>query len=111
MSKVILTRVFRKDVDTKYGIKPKLSIQTEEHGEKWLSTFKVSGTTNWDEGQQVEINVQENGDFLNFAPVATSQESHSSLESRVAILEKFMEESKKDVSITDFGDDQEVSEG
>jgi len=110
MSKVTLTRVFRKEVDTKYGIKPNISIQTEEHGDKWLSTFKVTGTTDWEEGQQVEINVQENGDFLNFIPVSKSsgtKESNNDIELRVAKLEKSMEELKKGVDITAFEDDKE----
>lgn len=77
MSEVTLTRVFRKDVETKYGIKPKLSIQTDKHGESWLSTFKVAGTENWNEGDVVNINVQEKGDFLNFVPVGVSSNASS----------------------------------
>lgn len=64
-----MTRVFRKDQETRYGIKPKISIQTKEHGDKWLSTFKTRGTENWTEGMEVVINVQEKGDFLNFDPI------------------------------------------
>lgn len=68
MTEVTLTRVFRKDSETKYGIKPKVAIQTTQFGDKWLSTFKVAGTENWKEGDVVQINVQEKGDWLNFEP-------------------------------------------
>lgn len=91
MSDVMLTRVFRKDVETKYGIKPKLSIQTDKHGESWLSTFKVAGTENWQEGDTVSINVQEKGEFLNFEPTGGSgsgARAPSSLEPRVEALER-----------------------
>lgn len=89
MSKVTLTRIFRKDVDTRYGIKPKVGIQTKEHEDKWLSTFKVNGTENWEEGMEVEINVQENGDFMNFTVIgsASSAVPVNKLEERVAKLE------------------------
>lgn len=94
MSTVNLVRVFRKDVETKYGIKPKVSIQTKEHGDKWLSTFKTRGTEGWEEGMEVQVNVSEKGDFLNFDPVGGSAAAYSpskgasDLEPRVAALEK-----------------------
>lgn len=72
MSIVKLSKVFRKDVETRFGIKPKVSILTEQHGEKWLSTFKVKGTESWEEGMEVQVNVQESGDFLNFTPVGVA---------------------------------------
>lgn len=69
MSDVTLVRVLRTTQETKYGVKPKLVIKTEQHGDKWLSSFKLGGTENWAEGDVVRINVQEKGDFLNFEPV------------------------------------------
>lgn len=69
MSYVTLTSIFRKDVDTRFGIKPKVGIKTQEHGDKWLSTFKTKGTEDWAEGMKVEVNISESGDFLNFNPV------------------------------------------
>ena len=90
MGKVTLTKVFRKDVDTRYGIKPKVSIMTVEHGEKWLSSFKVKGTENWEDGMEVAIDVQEKGDFMNFNPTgvsSTATQAPSNLETRVKKLE------------------------
>ena len=92
MTEVTLTRVFRKQVETKYGIKPKLSIQTAEHGDKWLSTFKVQGTDSWNEGDTVSIDVQEKGDFINFNPrndggAPQRGNGDANLEARVSKLE------------------------
>lgn len=74
MSQVILTNVFRKDKETKYGIKPQIVIKTEQHGDKWLSSFKTRGTEQWEPGMEVQINVQENGDFMNFTPVISGSQ-------------------------------------
>lgn len=66
MEKVTIKKVFRKEVETKYGIKPQIAIKTEQHGEKWLSSFKTKGTENWKEGDVVEIAIEKKGEFLNF---------------------------------------------
>lgn len=94
MSTVTLTAVYRKNMETKYGVKPQVSIKTSEHGDKWLSTFKVAGTDSWQEGDEVNIDVQEKGDFINFSPrndggaPSRSNTGSSPLEPRVAALER-----------------------
>ena len=89
MSTVTITQVFRKDVETRFGIKSKVGIKTVEHGDKWLSTFKTKGTEDWAEGMTVEIEVSEKGDFLNFNPIIKGGSSVASpaLEARVKKLE------------------------
>lgn len=88
MSQVTLTRVFRKNIETKYGVKPNLSIQTDKHGDKWLSTFKVDGTASWKEGDTVDINVKENGEFLNFEPAGANRPgTNTNVEERLSRLE------------------------
>lgn len=82
---VIIERVFRKNVETKYGIKPNVAIKTNQHGDKWLSTFKVDGTEDWKDGDTVNIEVQQKGDYLNFVPQTAG--SNSDLAERVAKLE------------------------
>jgi hypothetical protein len=92
---VTLTRVFISDKNkqgepliNKFG-KPykKVAIKTTEHGEAWLSSFMNGGDTtmeSWKEGDTVEINVEQNGQFLNFkVPTKTD-----ALENRVTLLEK-----------------------
>ena len=44
----------------------RVAIQTKEHGSKWLSGFENFTTKNWTEGQEVEIDVEVKGDYLNF---------------------------------------------
>lgn len=90
MSSVKITKIFRKDVETRFGIKPKVGIMTEEHGEKWLSTFKTKGTEDWVEGMTVEVEVSEKGGFLNFNPVVKGGATANvtpALEARVKKLE------------------------
>ena len=43
-----------------------LDIQTAEHGDKWLSGFIGEGNEAWRVGQTVEIEVTENGKYLNY---------------------------------------------
>lgn len=66
---VTLTRIFRGDVETRYGTKPKIGIKTVEHEDKWLSTFKLQGTESWKEGDKVNIAVEEKNGYLNFTPI------------------------------------------
>jgi len=67
MEKVTITRVFTKERTSKAG-KPftSLSIQTKEHGEKWIGGFKNKQTENWKEGDVVEIKITQSGEYLNF---------------------------------------------
>ena len=76
---VKLTKVYRTDKD-KEG-KPlmtkgtpdrpsrsytRLGIKTQEHGDKWLSGFENRESANWQEGDTVDIEVEPNGQYLNF---------------------------------------------
>jgi len=74
ITKITLTRVFVTDKNkdgtplmSKLG-KPysKLSVKCVEHGDKWLSGFKGRENENWKEGDQVDVIVKQNGDFLNY---------------------------------------------
>lgn len=74
ITKITLTRVFSTDKNkdgtplmSKLG-KPysKMSVKCVEHGDKWLSGFKGRENENWKEGDQVDVIVKQNGDFLNY---------------------------------------------
>ena len=78
MTAVRLEAVFRKDMETKYGIKPKLSVKTDKHGDKWISTFKVAGTEGWEKGMDVTMDIIEKGDFINFVPTGVSSSAQAS---------------------------------
>lgn len=45
----------------------RLSIQTQEHGAKWLSGFAREDNASWKEGDTVDITVEEKGEYLNFS--------------------------------------------
>ena len=74
MQKLTITRIFTTDKDKNgnplisKNNKPytRMSIQTKEHGEKWLSGFKNQTSGAWQVGQEVEVIVKENGQYLNF---------------------------------------------
>lgn len=84
MEKVTITRIWRGEKETKFGLRPKIAIQTSQHGEQWLSTFRVKGTENWKEGDEVTIEVEQNGEYLNFTPVVPNFETRlTALESAV----------------------------
>lgn len=42
-------------------------IQTQEHGDKWLSGFENAEVKNWAEGATVDVEVTQNGDYFNFS--------------------------------------------
>lgn len=74
ITKITLTRVFSTDKNkdgtplmSKLG-KPysKMSVKCVEHGDKWLSGFKGRENEHWKEGDQVDVIVKQNGDFLNY---------------------------------------------
>ena len=65
---VTLTGVYREQKTSQRTGKPftSLRIQTQEHGDKWLSGFGNQDNANWDKGQTVEIEVEQKGEYLNF---------------------------------------------
>ena len=44
----------------------RVGIQTQEHGNVWLSGFEGRETSSWVEGAKVEIEVTKNGEYTNF---------------------------------------------
>lgn len=73
--KVTLTKVYRSTTNkdgsplmSKAG-KPytRLSIKTDTHGDKYLSGFDGKQTASWKEGDSVDIDVEQKGEYLNFS--------------------------------------------
>lgn len=66
---VTLTALTRKQRTSSRTGKPftSLGIKTQEHGEKWLSGFDNAQTKDWKQGDTVEIEVEQKGDYLNFS--------------------------------------------
>lgn len=75
MQKVTLTKIYTTDKDkagnplmSKTG-KPytRMSIKTEEYGDKYISGFKNKANESWKEGDTVEVIIEEKGEYLNFS--------------------------------------------
>ncbi len=45
----------------------RINIKTTTHNDKWISGFENQTTKNWQAGDDVEIEVKENGEYLNFS--------------------------------------------
>lgn len=74
MEKLTLTKVFRATTNrdgtplvSKNG-KPytRLLLKAEKYGDKWISGFGNSSNASWKDGDTVEVQVTQNGDYLNF---------------------------------------------
>lgn len=100
--KVTLTRVARADKEIKGKVVPTIGIQTKEHGDKWLNSFKLKGTENWKDYDVVDIEVTEkevNGKiYLNFNP---AEPIDPRVDARLARLEKEVFKSNFDKAIDD----------
>jgi len=72
--KVTLTKIYKTNKDkegnelkSKKGFPyTRMSIKTEEHGDKWVSGFENKDNKDWKEGDTVEVELKENGEYLNF---------------------------------------------
>lgn len=72
--KITLSSVYKTDKDklgnplmSKQG-KPytRMSIKANEYGDKWISGFMSKGNMGWKQGDIVEVEIKENGQYLNF---------------------------------------------
>lgn len=97
-TKVKLTTVYHADKDRNTK-KPyiskegnpysKISIKTEQHGDKWLSGFGNTANYFWRKGDIVEIEITENNGFLNFSNESTMLDRMmKAMEIRIMKLER-----------------------
>lgn len=75
MEKFKITKITRYTKD-KQGVQLKtkdgrdytrVNLQVAQHGQKWISGFGSNTNVNWKEGDEVELIVKENGEYLNFS--------------------------------------------
>lgn len=64
--KLTITKIFRKEKETKYGPKVSVGIKTAEYGDKYLNGWEDDHNKHWQEGMEVNAEIKTNGDFLNF---------------------------------------------
>lgn len=96
----------------------RVSIKTNEHGDKWISGFGSFGNKNWKEGDTVDIEVEQKGKYWNFKmpnKVDNLFKLYKALEQRVSALEgndesEKHEELSEEPSVPDNSDDISVSE-
>jgi len=86
-------------------------ITTEEKGDKWISGFGSRSNQEWKEGDVVEVNVVQNGEYLNFETPRSSVSPQAledlkmrleNIESRLSALEMGGEEPTPDDSNVPF---------
>jgi hypothetical protein len=102
MQQVTLSKVFReqkvsktkKDKDGKDFIYTSLRILTTEYGNKWLSGFGNESNVKWKEGDIVNIEVTENGEYLNFSTprVSKNEDVLEALRDIYILIEKSRDE-------------------
>jgi hypothetical protein len=61
----------------------RVAIQTKEYGSKWISGFGGNWNRNWKEGDNIDIEIEEKGQYLNFK----RPDPLKALEERVARIE------------------------
>lgn len=89
--KVVLTRVYRGEQETQWGVRDKVSIKTAQHGDKWIGALfdpkkGKNGTEDWKEGDTVEVYLTEKGGYTNFTMKPKVGDT-SGLEVRIKKLE------------------------
>lgn len=93
--KLTLTKIHISDKDkdgkpfiSKKDGKPysKIGVLTQEYGKRWLSGFVAPWNAFWKEGDTVDADVEENGQYLNLK----KPDPLKRLEERVSILEQYM---------------------
>lgn len=63
-----------------------IRIKTVEHGDKVLSGFGNQDNSGWREGDEVEINVEQKGEYLNFSTPKKEDKANESFEKVLNIL-------------------------
>ena len=75
------------------------SIKTQEHNDRWLNGFGNQENAQWQIGQQVEIIIEENGQYLNFkmprSESSISRVEFDDLKAHVKSLEDAIREMKQ----------------
>lgn len=82
MTTVTITKINKTERTSKKTGKPftSLGIMTVEHGEKWLSSFDGKETAAWKEGDKVDIEITQNGEYLNFTVPKKEDKADQKLE-------------------------------
>lgn len=105
----------------------RISLKTDQHEDKWLSGFENADTKSWKQGDSVEIEVTQNGEYLNFKTPKKGEINDQALkdifDNTETILNKMVGMSfdieslknhlmpKKAKPVNDYTDDEEEDSG
>lgn len=67
----------------------KLLVKAEEHGERWISGFSDDWNLSWQEGDTVDAEVVESGDYLNLRRPSLTDKLKE-IDERLAAVEQFI---------------------
>ena len=89
--KLNIEKVYRKEEISKKTNKPytRLAIKTKEYPDKWISGFGNKHNSEWKQGDSVDVNVIEKGEYLDFEMI-NSDTRIDILEQRIKVLEDFV---------------------
>ena len=110
MTQVTITKVYRSDKDKNGNVlmskagRPytKLAIKTKEYGDRWLSGFDNKDTSSWNDGDTVELNIEEKGEYLNFNTKKSSGQDWGGV---IEVIRLELSDLKKRVSNLESGDE------
>lgn len=94
MKKITITKIYTTDKDkagnplmSKQG-KPytRMSVKAKEYGEKWISGFKNQQSAEWKEGDEVDVIIEEKGEYLNF----TTPKAEDKTASEISLLKTML---------------------
>ena len=121
-----ITKIYRNtkdkegnDLITKDGRNyERVAIKTEEYGDKYISGFGNNRNKNWQVGDEVEIEIEQSGEYLNFRmqPLAVKYKEFLDLRDRVLNLESRVAQlegediGKKDASEKVFEDEPQAQD-
>jgi len=96
----------------------RVAIKTEEYGDKYISGFGNSRNKSWNIGDEVELEVEQSGEYLNFRmqPLAVKYKEFLDLRDRVLNLESRVAQlegediGKKDASEKVFEDEPQAQD-
>lgn len=89
-------------------------VQTEEHGDKWLSGFGNKTTDTWVEGSKVEVLVEQKGEYLNFKMPTANNVANIALQdltARVVKLEEILLKNEHSAPLGDVAGVDEAFDG
>jgi len=85
---VTITKISRKTREGKNGPYNTTGIQTNTHGTEWLGGFENQINKEWKAGDVVDIEVTQNGQYLNYKPIGTVNKSKTKQEAIEHLVDK-----------------------